>query len=202
MSPYFTIGLPASHNDPLYALYSFALNRFILTEPNLEIAFKTAGLMFGKVDLRVVEISAADNFFPTIIDNTVVENWNMITENYYISLKTNVIKDLITPISLTENPIAAEDIQRVKTAKDWTEMCRFWVDIIESTKQHFLRENIPQEMLRSFIDEPVFPGPFHETEKSMLRHLYVDIDFDTTSEKIHNLAKNNPLINATLENRK
>lgn len=197
MHDFFSIGLPADSTHPLYALYSFALDRFLITEPNVKVATKTAALMYPKIDLRVVKISAADNYYHNIIDNTIAENWSYATSDFFVNLRASLL-DTVTPDHLTNKPLHADDKERVLMVKDWTIMCAFWIRFLEGIKTHVLLENLPAEFYENFIGEEKFVREYHTLEKKIYHELFVGLDYDTTVNNVRQIAASSDIMNNQL----
>jgi hypothetical protein len=199
MYDFFSIGLPTDSTQPLYALYSFALDRFLLTEPNVKVATKTASLMYPKIDLRVVKISDANNYYHNIVDNTIVENWSYTTSDFFVNLRANLL-DTVTPEHLTNKTLQDEDKKRVLMVKDWTIMCAFWIRFLEGIRTHILLENLPAEFYETFIGEEKFVREYHTLEKKIYHELFVGLDYNTTVNNVRQIAASSDIMNKRLIN--
>lgn len=72
----FIMGLK-NPDDPLFALYLPALDRFLMVYHDPDIVLELRYLLSGKLNAVVIEVSRADEYHHTILDNTVCLNWTI-----------------------------------------------------------------------------------------------------------------------------
>ena len=198
MHDYFSWGIPEKKSDTLYTLYSFAVDCFVFAEPDLKIVNQLTALMTGKIDLRIVEISQASNYYHGLIDNTVCYNWSFTQQNRYLDLRANPEK-IIIPDRLQEQPICSEYCEKLNKLQDWIHLSRHWIQILAHVKQYYMHENMSHEFLSSFLSEGTFPCSFRDAEKSIHKILYIETNYKVARQKIEKIANQNYYIKIRLD---
>lgn len=77
----FVWGLGQDTTSPLYALYLPIKDRFIVVHHNLEVLTDLWYLLSSKCNTILVNISSANEYHHTLIDNTICENWTIKNRN-------------------------------------------------------------------------------------------------------------------------
>lgn len=71
------LGVPAQTGYPHYGVFQPALDCFLLTLPDRDLAHEICRLASSRFPLFVCSLDRADNYHPTLIDNTCCENWSI-----------------------------------------------------------------------------------------------------------------------------
>jgi hypothetical protein len=194
---YFHWGLAPNAADPVYGLYSHALDRFIGVEHDLEVAKKSTVIVFPKLVTQIVDLTTAGNYQPCIIDNTVCENWSATFRGLFDLEKT--LSETLQADQLIESPLPQDDRQKIHTAKKWWQMIVFWCRMIEEADRLYNSNIWPETFMSQFLELPNF-YPFNECKNKIYKELYIGNDYAETSRTVTELARTDHRLMHTIHN--
>lgn len=182
---YFHYGLGTDATEKVYGLWSHSKNCFILTSYELKVLQKTTELISSKIDVRIVDLTVADNYELNIIDNTVCENWmpqfdaNKELDDLELSIYT------VIPVEfLKQSSISEEDKKPILEIKKWAQMISFWCTVLYRCKEYRRFDAFPRAYMQYYLDIPDFHDSAHILEQKIYKELYFGLDMNLVTEKI------------------
>lgn len=176
-----SLGLPLTARHPHYGLFQPVLDRFVLTLADYQQAWQICRLTSSKFPLYVCELSSAENYTPTLIDNTCCENWTMgstsvITAGYPVQI------DRLEPSTVMPSDIG-EIKQQVFRAY-------YWTSFIGYLRDHIFPHHDAVMFVREMFDETA--DDQYQKLASIIQDIHRRIYFDTNSESIQQLIDSWP----------
>lgn len=188
---YFDYGYPTHPSLPVYGLYQPVLDCFIVVHPSLWVLNKLRSLLTPRYNTFTVCLNTADNFNPTIIDNTVCENWTFSNIN---QLNINVPSKIFQH---DENIYAEHLVQKITNEdifkeKQWALFCIHCIKLLNKDKNYSGNNyTVLDNDLKDIVDCKelcYIPEENKEIQTKILQLLYLSTDFNSTEQQILELA--------------
>jgi hypothetical protein len=178
---YFTIGVPADHEQPLYGIYQPVLDCFLVVHHDLQALKLVNALLTSRYSVFVVCVSGAKNYTPTLIDNHVCHQWTL-SNPMDLSI-TNYLKNL--PLKSVDKLIEAKfgiawDLNQERR---WALMCLFYVTLTNKYKES-LRHSEVDQILCEFVDVDDISYARTTILKDIFKILYFGRDEEKAEEEI------------------
>lgn len=176
-----------------YALYQPVLGVFLLVLPATDhVMTQLMAVMSSRYLLQPICIGDAENFTPTLIDNSVCHNWSLTNKH-----------DLNTRTFLTElRVVSAEKLVETTSSIDWDidqekrwiMMCHYWLKFV-----NFLFYKQTGYWIESIMNDVLDFSEFTDSKqqqfrKAVMKLLYLGKDLDQTDQAILELINNNQII--------
>ena len=182
---YFYYGLGTNINEKVYGLWSHGKNCFILINRELKVLQKTAELISSKIDVRIIDLTVADNYELNIIDNIVCENW---MPQFDITKELDDLELSVYTVvyvkSLKNSFISEEDKKPITEIKKWAQMISFWCTVLQRCKEYRRFDAFPRAYMQYYLDIPDFHDSAHILEQKIYKELYLGLDLNLVTEKI------------------
>lgn len=185
---YFNYGYSQNPKWPVYALYQPTIDCFLHVVDDLAVANQLRFLLSSRYQIVVCDVSRADNYYPTIIDNEICENWSLTNKGdikfYHMYLSTM--------------PVFAEGLcsSQLKFSwdtdyeKQWILLCSHWVkfvnDLKDKTYYDIAVEIDRVENLHNTADYP--RRVVEPLEKEIMNLLYLGQDIKDVDYRITQLT--------------
>lgn len=182
---YFDYGLPVHPALPIYGLYQPVLDCFLIVTNTETLINKLKFILSSRYLTHVICLNAADNFHPTLIDNSVCENWTIKDKN---QIELTHAMDTLPCINLSGLLVSTTTFIEwdILKEKQWALLCLHWLTFFDRFK-HNSYSQIDSE-LKDLIDLKDLnyswnPGII-DAEKQIMKLLYLNKDFDQTNQQI------------------
>lgn len=132
---YFTLGYPEHPALPIYALYEPVLDRFLFVVNCLNTALDLRLLLTSRFVTFVVCLNTADNWQPTLIDNTVCNDWTLGDPARLIHLSEIrqhriLLADHLQPCDLSSQ-------WHLDQEQQWCFVCVFYLKFLQRLSNYF-----------------------------------------------------------------
>lgn len=125
----FDFGLPADPDDPVYGLWEPMSDRFLFVTHDISIARTLSLVASSRYLLYVIDISKANNYFHTLIDNTCCNHWSLVNRG---DIMTSNIASFLEIVS------AAELVERghytdwpLDREMQYLQICNWWMRFMQ-----------------------------------------------------------------------
>lgn len=125
----FDFGLPADPDDPVYGLWEPMSDRFLFVTHDLSIARTLSLVASSRYLLYVVEISQADNYFHTLIDNCCCNHWSLVNRGDIMTSNIASFNKIHSATKLAERgcytnwPLGQE--------MQYLQICNWWMQFMQ-----------------------------------------------------------------------
>ena len=176
-----------------YGLYDPISNRFVLVSKFYEALNTVAMLWAGRLSLRICKLHSADNFEPTLIDNSCCTSWaisNLEDMQIFRGLKSN-IDTKVFPVSHlvlaepTGPELIVDNLEYLMATYIWTtdEERRFW---LMSLTDPFYQTELS---ISSYVELPLNLSPTACDIKKVHNIIFTGADFSTVKEQVESVLK-------------
>jgi hypothetical protein len=181
---YYTPGSWAPTGEPVYGLYQPLLDCFLFVTADYTLAGKLVDIMSSRFDLFICEIGVACNFKGNLLNNSCCENWSLSNSH---TIKTAPLsKNTVTQADRLRKSrrTVAHDINK---EKQWILMCAHWIDCLNQLKYPYANINNWTTNILNLTDSDFCTINFNLLEKTVIKLLYINTDFETTDREINKL---------------
>jgi len=189
-SQHFDFGAPNNQGQH-YALWEPVLDRFLLALSDFQLCETIKFLASSRYKLFLIDLTTAENYTPTLIDNSCCENWALSNRGDISIIHPNRYTDAVPAKQLIPNCTTADwDLVQEKT---WLQSVLVWLKFINQLKQAH-----PWMVYNSFIGHiytnSELPESDHswydrmaQLENAILKVLYLGTDLEQTHQQIVDL---------------
>lgn len=190
MVKYFHLGLPPHHSMPLYGLYSPVHECFLLVYYDLFTVHQLKTLWSSRYSLSIVLLNSAENYTPTIIDNSVCTNWNFSNNN---NVKTfNSLAQEGWKIINANYLIPSSPKYSIGIDQDLLQNILKWLNTLEYVQDIVYPYTSADECLNWYLE---LPAPFqhqdqyYKTKKQILKILYLENSIKEANIRIEKIVQ-------------
>lgn len=128
--------------DPLYALYLPVKNLFIGVHHDIGLLKKLRILLSSKCNTIIIEISSSPEYYHTIIDNSVCENWTISDQTMVDFQDSGIHPDVIPGADLGIKQHHQNIDQDIQNLKNFIQPCMRLLERIITIQDRNLRDII------------------------------------------------------------
>lgn len=176
-----------SEDEPTYGLYQPLLDCFLFVTNDYTLASKLVDIMSSRYDLFICEIGGACNFagnLINLIDNRCCEDWSLSNSR---EIKTAPLsKNTVTRANKLRRSrkTVTHDINK---EKQWILMCLHFINKLGRLKYPYAGINDWTTNILNLTDSNSCTINFNLLEKTVIKLLYINTDFETTDREITKL---------------
>lgn len=179
MAPIFDLGLPATPQGEIFALWEPVTDRLIVTVDDNQLAITLKMLCSSRYTTFVVDLSCAENYYHTIIDNSCCHAWTLTNKQDIFVSDIGNIEKAVPCASL--KPAATDSIWPWDQEMPYFQTCLWWLRYLEGNRK-IVWYDIDRFMTRLYGSDTKFSdGVFdkiYNLETNILRHLHEGRDVD------------------------
>jgi hypothetical protein len=188
---YFDWGSPGTDQKHQIGLWEPVLDRFLLVGIDPQITDNIRMIASSRYLLFACDLATATNYAPNLIDNSCCENWTLVNKK---SIEPNKFINCVGPIKVKELTQCHRQADwNTELEKSWLMFVYYWLKFLR-----YLKGNSPwysyDRFIKNFIDNSFgeindYYDHLENTEKFILKSLYLGKDIDTVHKEITDFLK-------------
>lgn len=184
MHQQFDFGCPKNFGDSHFGLYQPVLDCILLTVCDLAHAQETKMLASARYSLYVVNLTAARNYLPNLIDNSCCENWTLSNKDMIAVANANKI-NIVNSEWLIETNTADPDVAKEKSyLQKVLHNVQYCLNIRTAANKH-IHDWIDTVSTLDFADQDY--TMINECIKKIKQSLWLGVDLDQIEAEIEPL---------------
>jgi hypothetical protein len=188
---YFDWGMPSTNQEHQFGLWEPVLDRFLLVGVDPQNINDLRMIASSRYLLFVCDLSEAANYTPNLLDNSCCENWTLSNKK---SIELGKFARHINPVKVEELILCHSNIEwNVESEKSWLLFAYHWLKFLKHLKvnsQWYFYDRFIKNFIHTSIDKTSdYYDHIENTEKFIIKSLYLGQDIDTVDKEITDFLK-------------